>query len=318
VTLPDSSVRYFHGKAAPSKPNRRPPTLASNSSPHAAMQDLFDGRPAPPLDGFSEAQSSLVDRLRAPLEPGENSGKVIRDWGFGKLTRESFSRLQDPIPNRRGDKGLHKEAWLDSVVLDCAGCLIRRWTPRCHVFEHDFWAAVTAVHTPAPPTTSSQQRANQAQVLARLRLPWGNVDLLGMERWIFIVHVDGQHWALVVVDFPRQLLVVVDSAGRASRQRDELLLKTAQLFLNDEHIRRRGTGFDFSSWRMTSLGGVSGMPEQPNRWDCGVHTAAAMFCVAYGYDLRALCASFDASYWRRRITHWLAHGAVRRTVGHLV
>lgn len=87
---------------------------------------------------------------------------------------------------------------------------------------------------------------------------------------IFIaVHIHGNHWVLVSIDFENQQILYLDSLGDTEGDSYEIL-STILEYLNEESLAKNGKEFSTDGW---FWGFVEGLAKQKNGVDCGVFVA---------------------------------------------
>ena len=131
-------------------------------------------------------------------------------------------------------------------------------------------------------------------------------DLFGdhVEQWL-LPFCRGDHIFGVSVHFGLRRLIVIDSCGNTQAEPTDGR-RAAQLLVHEIH-RLSGKGsFDWTGWKISSLGRLS--PQQGgDKVNCGVYTLACFWALACGVSLSAIRKQ-DLARWRERFLVWLLDG----------
>lgn len=88
------------------------------------------------------------------------------------------------------------------------------------------------------------------------------VDIFAKDMVLYPIHL-GVHWCLAVIDFTKKEIRYYDSMGGENNE----CLETLKNYLVSEHKNKKGTDYDVSDWKLTSMMKI---PQQMNGSDCGV------------------------------------------------
>ena len=109
------------------------------------------------------------------------------------------------------------------------------------------------------------------------------------------------HWCLAVINLKKKGVYFYDSMGSDKTE----ILKVLLNYLESEHMDKKKTPFDTSSFEMKN---VKDIPTQKNGFDCG------MFTLKYSeYLSRNASITFtqeDMPYFRRRLVYEIVNNRV--------
>ena len=129
----------------------------------------------------------------------------------------------------------------------------------------------------------------------------------GVEHWLLPCCRRG-HIFGVCVHFPLKLIFVIDSMGGEQKEPTDAR-RAAQLLTHEVHALAGMGVFDWTEWKVTSLGRLA--PSQEDSFvDCGVMLMASCWALAAGVPL-ACIRHADVLLWRQRFLVWLTQGPGR-------
>jgi sentrin-specific protease 1 len=123
------------------------------------------------------------------------------------------------------------------------------------------------------------------------------IEIVKYDKIFVPVHVNNNHWCLLVVNFKRRRIEYYDSY-RSSTSTDggHRIMHYMKKYIQDENMTYNQKKVDFSNWTMYI---PPRLPQQDNETDCGVFMCMFANYLALGLDLAFTCR--DMRYFRRRI-----------------
>jgi len=124
------------------------------------------------------------------------------------------------------------------------------------------------------------------------------VDVISMDKVIFPVNINNNHWCLAVINFVDKRFEYYDSL----QGKNPKCLQFLRQYVVDEaktyHPKEYGSkDYDLSEWKDVM---VTALPRQNNGCDCGVFTCKFADFVSEGRDVNEFTQR-DMAYFRRRI-----------------
>mmetsp|Transcript_40264 Transcript_40264/g.121802 ORF Transcript_40264/g.121802 Transcript_40264/m.121802 type:complete len:266 (+) Transcript_40264:376-1173(+) len=233
--------------------------------------------------------------------------QTVRRWGSEEIVRrEDARRLRPPPEGHRRGRGCVPAAelrnyWLNTTVVNCLGRVISTHFPSTQVLpmqlgEHALRADFARRHGMTKRLVEGLLASSRTQLFAD-----------GVEHWLLPCCRRG-HIFGVCVHFPLKLIFVIDSMGGEQKEPTDAR-RAAQLLTHEVHALAGMGVFDWTEWKVTSLGRLA--PSQEDSFvDCGVMLMASCWALAAGVPL-ACIRHAEALLWRQRFLVWLTQGPGR-------
>lgn len=131
------------------------------------------------------------------------------------------------------------------------------------------------------------------------------VDVFSCRRIFFPINISNSHWTLLVIWMDEKKIVYYDSMSGSG----SVYLKSAQQWLSDESLDKKGATFDTSLW---TLEVASDVPQQQNGFDCGMF---ALMCADFLTDDLPLSYSQEnMSLFRKLVCGRVINGSLNYPV----
>jgi hypothetical protein len=228
--------------------------------------------------------------------------QMLRSWGPDERVRRQDARLLLPPPAGHAEGKVPMKAlrdyWLNTTVVNCVGLALSEAFPAVNVLPMGL--GELALRRDFRLDLPRTQRICQRLVDFRRN------DLFGdhVEQWL-LPCCRQKHIFGISVHFRLQRIIVIDSCG--GRQVEPSDARRAAQLLTHELHRLGGQGsFDWTGWKVVSLGRLS--PQQgSDAVNCGIYTLACFWALAHGVSFSAICVA-DMNRWRERFMLWLMDG----------
>jgi len=233
--------------------------------------------------------------------------QTVRRWGSEEIVRrEDARRLRPPPEGHRRGRGCVPAAelrnyWLNTTAVNCLGRVISTHFPSTQVLpmqlgEHALRADFARRHGTTKRLVEGLLASSRTQLFAD-----------GVEHWLLPCCRRG-HIFGVCVHFPLKLIFVIDSMGGEQKEPTDAR-RAAQLLTHEVHAIAGMGVFDWTEWKVTSLGRLA--PSQEDSFvDCGVMLMASCWALAAGVPL-ACIRHAEVLLWRQRFLVWLTQGPGR-------
>lgn len=210
--------------------------------------------------------SDMMERIKAALSSGPGHEILVQDFGL-RITRKDMQTLS----------GLN---WLnDEIINFYMNLLIKRGSL-------DNFPNVYAMNTFFYPKLLSGGHSS-------LKRWTRKVDLFSKDFIIVPVHL-GIHWCMSVIDLKNKSIRYFDSMGSPNHK----CLQVLKQYLQDEHLDKKKTSFDFSNWSFES---VKDIPQQTNGSDCGVFSCVFAEHICANKDFNF--SQDDMPYFRNKMVY---------------
>ena len=107
-----------------------------------------------------------------------------------------------------------------------------------------------------------------------------NIDKEQLTRLVFPINT-GVHWLAVLVDVKRKLFCLYDSLHEPTQAQELSFLKRPMIKCVVEYVREL-VNIHIQEWRFE----FKNCPQQPNSYDCGVHTCMHLYCLCHEVPMK--------------------------------
>ena len=127
-----------------------------------------------------------------------------------------------------------------------------------------------------------------------------NIDIFQLDKLVFPIHYETNHWILVLIELGQNKIHVYDSYHGAHTE----IFQEFRNYLQLHHMHtKQGQQFRITDWTNIDH---SDIPKQTNGYDCGVFTLQYAHCIAN--DQHITCDQQETSLLRQRISNEIIYG----------
>jgi Ulp1 family protease len=287
ISSQDVSVEYISSGSD----NDNPTNLARHDSYNANL-DLFTH---PSLSDINSYQTFLQS-----LSQKHPSDKEILQLLHARDKNDTVMRIKNDSFEKHDFESLCAEKWVSDQVIN--GFFNHFIRPR-----ETYLAQLPRLRRKQWGTTNSYFIAGLLQYRTNLQGTYNDdiarrylkgTDFNELRGILFPWHLHETHWALIVVDFEKKTMSLLDSLWDNDMREPRKIMKAIERYIADRRNLYPGLSREpITQWKRTFNRGGK-IPRQPNHADCGIYTCFFADYITLGFNFYGDDHSIGATYRR--------------------